>query len=281
MHQSEQDNDIVRLVDQIIATVNDEATIDQNYVESNESVLVELDTESYESTDTKENDDNVHTMERWLMSDKLIVHPVWIGCIPVNATMNALRNHVEVYIGQDILISTHVTDTSNHIDRKSTYAWVNLPTAEKQLLTVTLLDGKIFMGRKLIARPFKPSRYPQNIFGNNNYISGHFREFIVIMNHILSNSAQSVNLTVKYVRGILDNKYINADYLPNNIWMVQCSLVPQCHRRYCPFYHCDRQKEIGRIISVITASNESKECSKIIGFKHQNNDNTRMYSENI
>eukprot|EP01084_Bolivina_argentea_P267449 453977_1 len=115
MHQSEQDNDIVRLVDQIIATVN--YVESKNRKESNESVVVEPDTESYESTDTEQNDDNVHTMERWLMSDKLIVHPVWIGCLAVNATVNTLRNHVELYIGQDILISTHVTDTSNHIDR--------------------------------------------------------------------------------------------------------------------------------------------------------------------
>ena len=90
------------------------------------------------------------TMENWLNRDNLIVHPVWIGNLPRGTTVNELRRFVESQVGR-VLVSIHISAKQQSNER--TYAFLNLPTAEKQLLAVTLLDGKIFTEEKLIVRP--------------------------------------------------------------------------------------------------------------------------------
>lgn len=55
------------------------------------------------------------------------------------------------------------------------------------------------------------------------------------------------------MRKILEQHHIPIEQLPNRVWCVQCTLVPQCHRTYCSFYHCSQEKELGRIISILAA----------------------------
>ena len=104
------------------------------------------------------------TMEQWLNRDNLIVHPVWIGNLPRGTTVNQLRHFVESQVGR-VLVSIHISIKQQNNER--TYAFLNLPTAEKQLLAVTLLDGKIFTEEKLIVRPKRPSKFPQSFFGSS------------------------------------------------------------------------------------------------------------------
>jgi len=194
------------------------------------------------------NDVGSRTMEQWLTRDNLIVHPVWIGNLPRGTTVNRLRLFVESQVGK-VLVSIHISAKQQSNER--TYAFLNLPTAEKQLLAVTLLDGKIFTEEKLIVRPKRPSKFPQSFFGSSP-ISEHFKHFRdCVVPAILANT--TVNLNVTSVRKILDQNHINIDHLPNRVWCVQCTLVPQCHRTYCSFFHCHQEKELGRIISILAA----------------------------
>jgi len=188
------------------------------------------------------------TMEQWLQRDNLIVHPVWIGNLPRGTTVNQLRRYVEKQVGK-VLVSIHISVKQQNNER--TYAFLNLPTAEKQLLAVTLLDGQIFTTEKLIVRPKRPSKFPQSFFGSSP-ISEHFKHFRdCVVPAILANP--TINLNVTSVRKILEQNHINIDHLPNRVWCVQCTLVPQCHRTYCSFYHCHQEKELGRIISILAA----------------------------
>eukprot|EP01084_Bolivina_argentea_P278332 475423_1 len=191
------------------------------------------------------------TMEQWLNRDNLIVHPVWIGNLPRGTTVNQLRHFVESQVGR-VLVSIHIS-VKQPSNNERTYAFLNLPTAEKQLLAVTLLDGKIFTQEKLIVRPKRPSKFPQSFFGSSP-ISEHFKHFRdCVVPAILANP--TINLNVTSVRKILEQNHINIDHLPNRVWCVQCTLVPQCHRTYCSFYHCHQEKELGRIISILAAQN--------------------------
>ena len=138
---------------------------------------------------------------------------------------------------------------------------------------MTLLDSKLFHNEKLIVRPkrlvrdFGPSKFPQSFFGSSP-ISDHFKHFRdCVVPSILANP--SVNLNVTSVKNILEQNKINLDYLPNRVWCVQCTLVPQCHRTYCSFYHSHQEKELGRIISILAAQNGSN-----------SNGNTPIFSNN-
>eukprot|EP01083_Nonionella_stella_P082087 226537_1 len=206
------------------------------------------------SKGSKAHDVGSRTMEQWLNRDNLIVHPVWIGNLPRGTTVNQLRHFVESQVGR-VLVSIHISVKQQNNER--TYAFLNLPTAEKQLLAVTLLDGKIFTEEKLIVRPKRPSKFPQSFFGSSP-ISEHFKHFRdCVVPAILANP--TINLNVTSVRKILEQNHINIDHLPNRVWCVQCTLVPQCHRTYCSFYHCHQEKELGRIISILAAQDSSLE----------------------
>lgn len=69
-----------------------------------------------------------------------------------------------------------------------------------------------------------------------------------VLPQILNNS--EVNAT--YFESILEENDININLLPHRIWCVKCSLVPNCHRNYCSFYHDSKQKQYGRIIQLLT-----------------------------
>merc|ERR1712228_688848 len=218
--------------------------------ETDIAIVVQDDEDTKESnlSSPKTKDVGSKTMEQWLNRDNLIVHPVWIGNLPRGTTVNELRHFVESQVGR-VLVSIHISAKQQSNER--TYAFLNLPTAEKQLLAVTLLDGRIFTEEKLIVRPKRPSKFPQSFFGSSP-ISEHFKHFRdCVVPAILANP--TINLNVTSVRKILEQNSINIDHLPNRVWCVQCTLMPQCHRTYCSFYHCHQEKELGRIISILAA----------------------------
>jgi len=191
------------------------------------------------------------TMEQWLRRDSLIVFPVWIGNLPRGTTVDELRSFVEGAVGR-ALVSVHISAKQSHSDnQRRTYAFLNMPTAEKQQLALTLLENKVFRDEKLIVRTKRPSKFPQSFFGSSP-ISEHFKHFRdAVVPSILANP--TMNLNVTSVRKIMEERRINIDVLPNRVWCVQCTLMPQCHRTYCSFYHCHQEKELGRIISILAA----------------------------
>jgi len=200
------------------------------------------------------------TIEQWLFQENQMVYPVWIGNLPNDTNIRELRRYVESKVG-NVLISVHISmkQTGNVDDKISThqYAFINMPTAEKQILCVTLLDNKTFKGEKLIVRPKRPSRFPSHTYVGNTPISSQFRHFCdCIVPEILNNP--SINLNVQSVRKILANNQISLEHLPNRVWGIQCTLIPQCHRQYCSFFHNHNEKELGRIISILAAQNCGK-----------------------
>jgi len=200
------------------------------------------------------------TIEQWLLQENQMVYPIWIGNLPNDTNIRELRHYVESKVG-NVLISVHISmkQTGNVDDKISThqYAFINMPTAEKQILCVTLLDNKPFKEEKLIVRPKRPSRFPSHTYVGNTPISSQFRNFCdYVVPEILNNP--TINLNVQSVRKILANNQINLEHLPNRVWGIQCTLIPQCHRQYCSFFHSHNEKELGRIISILAAQNCGK-----------------------
>jgi RNA recognition motif-containing protein len=200
-------------------------------------------------------------MEQWLAKDNLNVYPVWIGNLPRDTTVSGLQRYLEGKLGR-VLVSVHIS--SKRTTNEKIYAFLNLPTAEKQILAVTLLDSQFFQNEKLIVRSKRPSKFPQSFFGSspisNNF--KHFRDCVVPA--ILANP--NMNLNVHAVKKILEEHHVSLDHLPNRVWCVQCTLDPHCHRTYCSFYHGHQEKELGRIISILAAQN----CADFDEFDFQN-----------
>eukprot|EP01083_Nonionella_stella_P271476 919883_1 len=102
---------------------------------------------------THSNEDKIQskTMQKWLNNDQLMVHPVWIGNLPSNISTSELRHFVESNIGK-VTVSIHINNNINNCAQHKTYAFVNLPTAEKQMLVITLLDNAIWKNCSLMVR---------------------------------------------------------------------------------------------------------------------------------
>eukprot|EP01084_Bolivina_argentea_P256627 432124_1 len=218
------------------------------------------------------NDVGSRTMEQWLHRKSFIVHPTWIGNLPIDTTTTVFRKFVETHIGR-VIVSLHVNKKKF---TNTTYGFMNLPTAEKQLLAVTLLDNKIFMGNKLIVRPSRPSKFNHTGYNDSLCYFKHFKDILVPL--ILHNA--KINLNVAYIRKIIEQNRIKIDHLPSRVFSIQCQLLSNCCRSYCPFYHCYEEKEIGRIIAVLSATKHSQEVAKETFFWHKKFGNILRNGEN-
>jgi len=255
------------------------------YVENNDNCSDTL--QNYEINNESDDDDigcsigkSLHddskpsrTIEQWLSQANHVVHPVWIGNLPHGTNVNELRRYVENAVGK-VLISVHITVKQAEKSKSSTaergYAFINMPTAEKQTLCITLLDNKPFKGEKLLVRPKRPTRFPSHTYIGNTPISSQFKHFRdKIVPEIMNNP--TTNLNIQSVRKILINNQIGLEHLPNRVWCVQCTLIPKCHRQYCAFYHNQNEKELGRILAILTAQN----CAN-----HADNNGNSIVNEN-
>eukprot|EP01084_Bolivina_argentea_P130551 230475_1 len=195
----------------------------------------------------QENKQSSSIINEFINKNDLIIHPIWIDNLPSDITISELRQFIQSEIGC-VIVSIHICK-KKHNDR--TYAFINLPTAEKQLYAVTLLDNKIFKQKKLIVRPKRPTKFPQSFF-DMLPISTQFKQFRDnVVPEILANPM--INLNVRSVRMILEQNNINIDHLPHRLWNIKCELSTQCNGIYCTLYHSHQEKELGRIISILYA----------------------------